>query len=102
MAKTITITVEEGAKIAANVNAGSATISGIVKGNVKVNDSLILTSTARVLGDIKVEVLQVEAGALLTGKVSMKTPSGMGDIERTKLPLRKKRGKLEEGEEGEA
>jgi len=92
--------VEEGAKIAANVNAGSATISGIIKGNVKVSESLVLTNTARVLGDIKVSVLQVEAGALLSGKVSMGVPSDLGEEEKTKTSFRRRREKKEE-ESGE-
>lgn len=65
------LSVEIGAKIMANVRAGSAKIAGEVKGNLKVRESLELTSTARVLGDIEVKVLSVEPGALLFGKVSM-------------------------------
>jgi cytoskeletal protein CcmA (bactofilin family) len=63
--------VEPGAKIVANVRAGSAKISGEVKGNIKVKDSLELTSTARVLGDIEVKILSVEPGALIFGKIIM-------------------------------
>lgn len=65
------LSVEVGAKIMANVRAGSAKIAGEVKGNLKVRESLELTSTARVLGDIEVKVLSIEPGALLFGKVSM-------------------------------
>lgn len=63
--------VEPGAKIVANVKAGSAKIAGEVKGNMKVQDSLELTSTARILGDIEVKVLSVEPGALIFGKIAM-------------------------------
>lgn len=66
------LTVEDGAKIFANVKAGNAHISGSVKGNVKVVDRLDLSSTAQVLGDIVCKVLAVESGALIQGKVSMK------------------------------
>ncbi len=65
------LTVEDGAKIFANVRAGSAVISGEIRGNVKVDDKLELTSTAKVLGDIDCAVLVVEAGSLVHGKVSM-------------------------------
>lgn len=65
------LSVEMGAKIMANVRAGSAKIAGEVKGNLKVRESLELTSTARVMGDIEVKVLSIEPGALLFGKVSM-------------------------------
>lgn len=65
------LSVEVGARIMANVRAGSAKISGEVKGNVKAKDSLELTSTARVVGDIEAKVLVIEAGALIYGKVTM-------------------------------
>lgn len=65
------LTVESGAKILANVKAGSATVSGEVKGNMKVKDSLELKSTSKVLGDIDVKNLKVELGAILYGKVTM-------------------------------
>lgn len=80
--------VEEGAKILANVQAGSATISGIVRGNVRVGDSLVLTSTAKILGDIYAEVLQVDAGAILIGKVSMKPDEELADERETKFSAR--------------
>jgi cytoskeletal protein CcmA (bactofilin family) len=65
------LTVEQGAKILANVKAGEAIVSGEVKGNVRVDGRLELTSSARVLGDIFCDTLVIEAGALLQGKVSM-------------------------------
>lgn len=65
------LSVEIGAKIMANVRAGNAKISGEVKGNLKIRETIELTSTAKVLGDIEAKVLSVEPGALLFGKVSM-------------------------------
>ena len=65
------LAVEPGAKIAANVKAGSAKIAGEVKGNMKIKEVLELMSTARIMGDNEVKVLIVEAGALVAGKLSM-------------------------------
>lgn len=65
------LSVEIGAKIMANVRAGTAKISGEVKGNLKIRETIELTSTAKILGDIECRVLSVEPGALLFGKVSM-------------------------------
>jgi len=65
------LTVEMGAKIIANVRAGSATIAGEVKGNMKIKEALELVSTSRVVGDIDVKNLKVESGALLYGKITM-------------------------------
>lgn len=63
--------VEEGAKIFANVRAGSAIIAGTIRGNAKITDRLELVSTGRVAGDVDCAVLVVEAGALVNGKLSM-------------------------------
>ena len=41
------------------------------KGNMKIKESLQLTATAKVLGDVEAKILVVEAGALLYGKVAM-------------------------------
>ena len=71
VATTKFLLVEEGAKIVANVRAGSAKIAGEVRGNMKVSDSLELTATARLLGDIEVKTLAVEAGALIYGRITM-------------------------------
>jgi cytoskeletal protein CcmA (bactofilin family) len=69
--------VEEGAKIVANVRAGSAKISGEIRGNIKARESLELTSTAKISGDIEAKILIIEAGALLYGKVVMPGVEGV-------------------------
>lgn len=68
---------EQGSKIFANVQAGSAKIAGEVKGNMKIRETLELSSTARVLGDVEVRTLSVEPGAVLYGKVSMTGVEGL-------------------------
>jgi len=65
------LSVEEGAKIFANIKAGSAVVAGSIKGDVKVTGTLELKSTAQVGGDIDCKVLIVEGGALIRGRVSM-------------------------------
>ena len=80
------LTVEEGAKISANVKAGEAVVAGEISGNVRVTDRVDLLSTARVAGDISCKVLSVEAGALVHGKITMK---GIDDL---KSGVTRKRG----------
>lgn len=65
------LSVEAGAKITASVEAGTATIAGEVRGNIKVKEFLKLTATAKVTGDIEVKKLEVSEGALFCGKVIM-------------------------------
>lgn len=65
------LTVEEGAKIFANIRAGNAMVAGIIRGNAKVAERLELLGSARIAGDVECKVLVVEAGALVNGKVAM-------------------------------
>jgi cytoskeletal protein CcmA (bactofilin family) len=63
--------VNQGAKIAADVLAGSAIIGGEVQGNLKISGHLILQSTAKIMGDIACQILRVEDGAQFSGKCAM-------------------------------
>ncbi len=63
--------VERGAKILANVYAQNAKISGEIRGNIKAADTLELTPTAVVVGDVESATLVVAAGAILHGKCMM-------------------------------
>lgn len=66
------LSVENGAKILANVRAGSAVVAGQVKGNIIVADRVEFTETAEVLGDIQCQTLIVAPGAVLQGKINMR------------------------------
>lgn len=74
------LTVENTAKIMANVRAGDAVISGEVHGNIKVEQQLELTPSAKVIGDISCSVLVVAAGAQLQGKINMKGLEGVENL----------------------
>ena len=65
------LTVESDAQIRADVQAGSATISGEVDGSVSVADKLDITETAFIKGDISCKTLVVAPGAVINGKVNM-------------------------------
>ena len=58
------------AKIKADVKAGEAVIGGIVEGNIAIARELTVKSTARITGDIVCEVISVESGAFLSGKIA--------------------------------
>lgn len=59
------------AVIVANIDAGDAVIAGKVEGNVTVERKIELKSTAKIIGDITGELIAAEAGAKLTGKISI-------------------------------
>jgi cytoskeletal protein CcmA (bactofilin family) len=52
----------------------SADFSGNIKANVTVSDLLIVKSTAKITGDLKIGKLAVETGAKFTGACTMHEP----------------------------
>lgn len=68
------ITVGSAANIEADIEGRNMHIAGHVKGNLKVNGKIELTSTAIILGDIQAEVLSMEAGASVEGRMTIGTP----------------------------
>lgn len=56
--------------IIGNVTAYSAVISGAIKGDIDVKDSVILNETAIVMGNIKSKSVQINNGAIIEGMCS--------------------------------
>jgi cytoskeletal protein CcmA (bactofilin family) len=54
-----------------NIICSNADIMGDLKGNITVQDTLSLKSTAHVLGDIKTKVLIIEPEAIFCGSCNM-------------------------------
>lgn len=65
------LTVGSEAKLKADVSANDAVIAGTIEGNVIVKKRLELKSTAKIMGDITCELIVVEEGASLQGKVGI-------------------------------
>jgi cytoskeletal protein CcmA (bactofilin family) len=55
-----------------NIKCQSAEIMGTLQGNITVDETLSLKSTASLNGDVKTSVLVIEPGAKFTGTCSMK------------------------------
>lgn len=58
------------AKIKADVKANDVVVSGIVEGNITAIRRIELKAGAKVTGDVSCEVIMVENGATLNGRVS--------------------------------
>jgi len=61
------IVIGEGALVKANIEAKTVSISGEVHGNIQTSDTLQLSSTARLYGDICSNQFSVEQGARFVG-----------------------------------
>lgn len=63
--------VEKGALIEADVKAKNAYVAGEIKGNLKVEEKIILADSAKITGDISCKVLGINEGAILNGRCNM-------------------------------
>lgn len=94
----------QNAIVQAEIRANNAFVSGKVKGNVTIKGKIEIASTAVILGDIKAQIISIESGALLQGKISMpvrdikvedvvpqkKSETGNGDNKILQQPLEEK------------
>ncbi|MDD2646735.1 MAG: polymer-forming cytoskeletal protein [Patescibacteria group bacterium] len=62
---------EEGAFIDGDMTAKNANLAGEIKGNVKVQNQVGLTKTAKIKGDLECQILSIEAGAIFNGRCSI-------------------------------
>jgi cytoskeletal protein CcmA (bactofilin family) len=67
-----TLVVGESGEIFATVRSRTVVIAGTVSGDVIAKDRLVLQKTARLEGDVEAGSLQMEDGAVLNGRISMK------------------------------
>ena len=59
------------AQITADIEAKNARIGGEIRGNIKIEDCLYLSATAKIFGDVDCSSLAIEQGASINGKLSM-------------------------------
>ncbi len=81
------LVIGEHAKIAADINCGSAVVSGEVTGNIRARDSVALQGHARVKGDITTPALAMDKGAVFDGISKMRTtPADFANLEGRARP----------------
>lgn len=68
------IMVEDGGFIEGNIKANALIVSGIFKGNAEVSGECLVSSTGSVEGDLVINILNVNAGAQVSGNISMYEP----------------------------
>ncbi|MEK7447766.1 MAG: polymer-forming cytoskeletal protein [Patescibacteria group bacterium] len=59
------------ANVVAGIKAANVQVSGVVQGNIEARETLQISETGKVYGDISVGVLVVSPGALFSGKCTM-------------------------------
>src|SRR6266566_4606497 len=81
------LVIGEHAKIAADINCGSALVSGEVTGNITAGGAVELHKGAHVKGDISTPTLAIDKGAVFDGLSKMLgAPATFGSLERRARP----------------
>ncbi len=83
------LVIGEGAKVSAEITAGSVTVSGEVAGNVRSTNSIELLRTARVKGNLETPSLMIEKGVIFEGGCKMEG-LGKGTVTPIKIVEEKK------------
>ena len=65
------VVIGERARMKSNVSGTAITIGGVVYGNVIASESLVILSTALVVGNIITRRIQADEGCIIHGKVSV-------------------------------
>jgi cytoskeletal protein CcmA (bactofilin family) len=71
------LVVGENGRVDAEIDVGSAFVTGTVRGSIRARERIELTSGARVFADLETPALMVEKGALFHGHCTM--PAGETD-----------------------
>lgn len=69
------LSVSEAGRVQGNVHVPRLALSGTVEGDVVVTERAELSATARVIGDVYYNLIEIEAGAEINGKLIHKTPA---------------------------
>lgn len=66
---TATLSVSETGSIEGDVRVPNVVINGVVLGDVRASERVVLNGRARVTGDVHYKVLQIESGATINGQL---------------------------------
>lgn len=69
------LSVSEAGRVQGNVNVPRLALSGTVEGDVVVTERAELSATARVVGDVYYNLIEIEAGAEINGKLIHEVPA---------------------------
>lgn len=70
----------KGAEVFAEIKVGSLIVAGTVKGNVEALGQTEITSTGKIIGNLRTAQLRIEDGTVFEGKVEMLKNSDSLDI----------------------
>lgn len=76
--KPASLSIAESGVVEGNVQVANIVINGRVTGDIHATERLVLGSKARVVGNVHYKVLQMEAGAMISGQLIYQGGDGAG------------------------
>jgi cytoskeletal protein CcmA (bactofilin family) len=90
-----TLVVGEGARVNAEINAGTVIVNGVVEGNIRATQLIELHQPGRVKGNLETPALSIDKGVQFEGSCKMdgakggtSTPTPLGSSAPPELPKR--------------
>jgi cytoskeletal protein CcmA (bactofilin family) len=90
-----TLVIGEGARVNAEVNAGTVIVNGLVEGNIRATQLIELHNPARVKGNLEAPALSIDKGVMFEGSCKMEsigksaaTPTPLAPLAPPELPKR--------------
>ena len=81
-----TLVVGEGAKVMAEINAGTVIVNGVIEGNIRATQTVELHQPGRVKGSIETPALSMDRGVILEGQVKMENLGQKGAVAPVPMP----------------
>ena len=79
-----TLVIGEGARVNAEINAGTVIVNGVVEGNIRATQLIELHTPGRVKGNMETPALSIDKGVMFDGSCKMENPKG-GSVTPTPL-----------------
>lgn len=90
-----TLVIGEGARVNAEINAGTVIVNGLVEGNIRATQLIELHTPGRVKGNLETPALSVDKGVMFEGSCKMEsmgkttpTPTPLASVAPSELPRR--------------
>ena len=80
-----TVVLGVGATMTGDVHAREVVIGGSITGNIHATERVELQATAIVTGDVLTQTILVQEGGVVNGRVLMRPPEGMGQLDGREL-----------------
>jgi len=81
---TDTLVIGEGARVNAEINAGTVIVNGVVEGNIRATQLIELHTPGRVKGNMETPALSIDKGVMFEGSCKMEGAKG-GSVTPTPL-----------------